>query len=71
MPQAVKTANDKLTLHLAKFSYEPALITPGLWRHQTRPLQFSLAVDNSGVKYEQQVEITYFLYTLKTIYKIS
>ena len=33
LPQAAKIANDKLKLHLAKFGYEPAPITPGLWRH--------------------------------------
>ena len=31
--QALKIANDKLKLHLAKFVYEPAPITPGLWRN--------------------------------------
>ena len=33
LPQAGKIANDKPKLHLAKFGYEPAPITPGLWRH--------------------------------------
>ena len=37
LPQAEKIANDKLKLHLAKFGYEPAPITLGLWRHQTCP----------------------------------
>ena len=40
LPRAGKIANDKLKLHLAKFVYEPAPITPGLWRHQNQPLQF-------------------------------
>ena len=52
LPQAVKIANDKLKLHMAKFGYETAPITQGLWQHQTRPLQFSLVVDYIGVKYE-------------------
>ena len=71
LPQAGKIANDKLKLHLAKFGYEPAPITPGLWRHQTRPLQFSLVVDDFGIKYERQEDITHLLDALKTIYKIS
>ena len=33
LPQAGKISNDKLKLHLAKFGYEQARITPGLWRH--------------------------------------
>ena len=49
LPQAGKFSNDKLKLHLAKFGYESAPITPGLWRHQTRLLQFSLVVDDIGI----------------------
>ena len=30
IPQAGKIANDKLKLHLAKFVYDPAPISPGL-----------------------------------------
>ena len=71
IPQAGKMANDKFKLHLAKFGYEPAPITPGLWRHQTSPLQFSLVVDNFGIKYESQEDITHIFDTTKTIYKIS
>ena len=66
-----KFANDKLKLHLAKFGYEPAPITPGLWRHQTSPLQFSLVVDDFGIKYERQEDTTHLLNALKKIYKIS
>ena len=69
LPQASKVANDKLKLHLAKFGYELETITPGLWRHQTRPLQFSLVVDDFGIKYERQKEITHLPDALKTIYK--
>ena len=71
LPQAGKIANDKLKLHISKFGYNPSPITLGLWRHQTRHLQFSLVVDDFGIKYELQEEITHLLDSLKTIYKIS
>ena len=71
LTQAGKIANDKLKLHLDKFGYETAPITPGLWRHQTHPLQFSLVVYDFGIKYELQEDITHILDALKTIYKIS
>ena len=71
LPQSGKIANDKLRLNMAKFGYEPSTITLGLWRHQTRPLQFSLVVDYFGIKYELQDDITHILNALKTIYKIS
>ena len=71
LPQAGKIANDQLKLHLAKFGYNPAHITPGIWRHQTRPLQISMVVDDFGIKYERQEDITHLLNALKTFYNIS
>ena len=71
IPQACKLSNDKLKLHLAKFGYEPAPITPGLWMHQKFPLQFLLVVDDFGVKYEHQADMTHLLDALKIIYNIS
>ena len=70
LPQAGKIANDKLKLHIVKFAYEPAPITPGLWRHQTCPLQCSMVLDDFGIKYYHQEDITHLLDVLKTIYKI-
>ena len=71
LPQAGNLSNHKLKLRLAKFGYKPEPITPGIWRHQTLPIQFSLVVDDFGIKYERQEDITYLLNELKTIYKIS
>ena len=71
IPQAGKIANDKLNLHLAKFGYELAPITPGLWRHQNRPLQLSLVVYDFGIKYERQEDITHLPDVIKTICNIS
>ena len=70
LPQTGKIANYKLKIHLANFWYEPAPITPDLWRYQTCPLQFSLVVDDFGIKYERQEDITHLLDALQTIYKI-
>ena len=70
LPQAGKTFNDKLKLHLTIFGYEPAPITSDLWRNQVHPLQFSLVMDDFGVKYEHQSDITHLLDSLKTIYEV-
>ena len=61
LPQPGKNTNDKLNLHLSKFGYEPAPLTPGLWRHQTHPLKFSLVANDFGIKYEPQEDITHLL----------
>ena len=66
----IKITNDKLNIYLDTFGYDPALITPGLWWHQTHHFQFLLVVDNFGVKYEFQEEITHLLNALKN-YKMS
>ena len=61
MRKVGKISNDKLKLHLSKFGYEPAPITPGMWRHQSRPIIISLVVDDFGVKYKRQSDITHLL----------
>ena len=37
--------------HLAHFGCAPVLKTPALWKHTTKPIIFSLVVDDFGVKY--------------------
>jgi hypothetical protein len=44
-------ANQLLQTSLAPFGYYPARQTPGLWLHKTRPIAFSLIVDDFDVKY--------------------
>ena len=65
LPKAGKIVNDKLKLHLEKFGYDPSLIAPGLWWHQTCPFQFSLVVDDFGIKYELQEDIRHLLMHLR------
>jgi hypothetical protein len=36
---------------LAPFGYYPARHTPGLWLHKTRPISFTLVVDDFTIKY--------------------
>ena len=49
--QAGRIANDRLKAHLAHFDFAPVPRTPALWKHATKPITFSLIVDNFGVKY--------------------
>lgn len=50
LPQAGILVNKLLKEHLAVDSYYELLHTPGLWTHKTRPIQFTLIVDDFGVK---------------------
>jgi hypothetical protein len=44
-------ANQLLQTRLAPFGYYPDRHTPGLWLHKTRPISFTLVVDDFAVKY--------------------
>jgi hypothetical protein len=44
-------ANQLLQTRLAPFGYYPARHTPGLWLHKTRPISFTLVVDDFTLKY--------------------
>jgi hypothetical protein len=51
LKQAGLLANQLLQSRLAPFGYYPARHTPGLWLHKTRPISFTLIVDDFAVKY--------------------
>jgi hypothetical protein len=51
LKQAGLIANQLLQTHLASSGYYPAHHTPGLWLHRTRPISFTLVVDDFTVKY--------------------
>jgi hypothetical protein len=51
LKQAGLLANQLLQTRLAPFEYYPARHTPVLWLNQTRPISFSLVVDDLAVKY--------------------
>ena len=51
LPQAGLLANELLEQRLNKHGYFQSKLVPGLWKHTTRPISFTLIVDNFGVKY--------------------
>jgi hypothetical protein len=51
LKQAGLLANQLLQTRLAPFVYYPARHTPGLWLHHTRPISFTLVMDDFAVKY--------------------
>jgi hypothetical protein len=51
LKQAGLLSNQLLKTRLAPFGYYPARHTPGLWLHKTRPISFTLVVDDFAVKY--------------------
>jgi hypothetical protein len=51
LKQAGLLANQLLQTRLSPFGYDPAWHTPGLWLHKTRPISFTLIVDDFALKY--------------------
>jgi hypothetical protein len=51
LKQAGLLANQLLQTRLAPFGYYPARHTPGPWLHKTRPISFTLVVEDFAVKY--------------------
>jgi hypothetical protein len=54
LPQVGILANKHLQRKLAPFGNFESTNTPGLWYHESRPITFTLVVDNFGVKYENK-----------------
>ena len=65
LPQAGKLANDFLKKKLAPHGYFEVKHTPGLWKHISRPIQFTLVVDDFGVKYTQRQDTEHLLVILE------
>jgi hypothetical protein len=71
LPQAGILANQLLRKRLAPAGYYEVAHTPGLWRHVSRPIQFSLVVDDFGVKYVGKEHADHLIKTLRQHYKLS
>jgi hypothetical protein len=54
LKQAGILANQLLQKRLEPYGYYPARHTPGLWLHKSKPIAFTLIVDDFAVKYVGQ-----------------
>ena len=72
LPQAGALTNKQLKKFLSPDGYYEVAHTPGLWRHATISMQFSLVVDDFGVKYIGKQHVEHLVYCLKKNYaKVS
>ncbi len=71
LPQAGIIAQQLLEERLQKDGYHQSKTTPGLWTHETRPISFSLVVDDFGVKYVGEENAQHLLDTVQKYYKCS
>jgi hypothetical protein len=71
LPQAGIIAQQLLEERLEKDGYRQSKTTPGLWTHDTRPVSFSLVVNDFRVKYVGKENVQHLLDTVRIYYKCS
>jgi hypothetical protein len=71
LKQAGVLANQLLQTRLAPFGYYPARHMPGLWLQKTRPVAFSLIVDDFAVKYVGKQHADHLRNALLHIYELT
>jgi hypothetical protein len=71
LPQAGILANELLQRNLANDGYHPTTHTHGVWTHDTRPVSFSLVVDDLRVKYVGHEHAEHLMTCINKNYNIS
>jgi len=71
LPQAGIIAQELLAKRLIDHGYSQSETTPGLWKHEWRPIMFSLVVDDFGVKYVGEEHAEHLLKTIQKYYQCS
>jgi hypothetical protein len=71
LTQAGLLAKELLKKRLNKQGYRQSKLVPGLWKHDTRPIQFTLVVDDFGVKYVDKEHAQHLKNALKEHYKLT
>ena len=71
LPQAGILANKLLQKRLEPHGYYKAKHTPGLWRHHTLPVKFTLVIDDFDVEYDGEHNAHHLINALKETYDVS
>ena len=71
LPQSGLLVNELLEKRLNKRGYYQSKLVTGLWRHKWRPVQFTLVVDDFGVKYAGKEHAKHLKDTLEETYKVT
>jgi len=56
---------------LNKEGYFQSQIVPALWKHESKPIQFVLVVDNFGIKYPKKGYLDHLIQMLEKYYDVS
>jgi hypothetical protein len=71
LPQAGIIAQELLEERLLKAGYRQSKVTPGYWKHDWRPISFTLVMGDFGDKYINKTDVNHLIQILKQDYKIE
>ena len=71
LPQLGSNSHDELEERLNKEGYFKSPLVPALWKHNKRPTQFVLVVDDFGIKYFTTDALNHLHETLKQYYDVN
>jgi hypothetical protein len=71
LPQAGLLVKKLLEKHLIKHRYQQSKLVSGLWKHNTRPIQFTLVVNDFGIKYVGKEHAQHLKNALEEHYKLT
>ena len=71
LPQAGLLANELLEKRPNKHGYQQSKLVPGLWKHDWHPMQFTLVVDDFGIKYIGKEHALHLNTALEDNYKVT
>jgi hypothetical protein len=69
LPQVGIISQNLLAHGLKPHGYSQSKTTSGLWKHNSRPIVFSLVIDNFGVKYIGKENLQHLLNIIQKYYK--
>ena len=69
--QSGRLTNIELEKVIGAQGYYPSKYTPGLYLHKTRPISFTLVVDDFGVKYVNKEDALHLEKTLQDHYPMK
>ena len=71
LPQSGLLADEILEKRLNKRGYQQSKLVPGFWTHDSRPVQFTLVVENFGVKYLDEYHVIHLKNPIEENYTVT